>query len=99
MTFECAIIANVMKLLKIFIVALMLLSFLPLDGLCKDHPESDDHHHCVVVCSASCHAAIVPRFHVSAYPTIISSFSSLYTCSYQDPILDTFKRPPETRIS
>jgi|CXWL01.1.fsa_nt_gi hypothetical protein len=87
-----------MKSLKIFILAIFLLSAFPLEAFCSDaHQETNaGHGHCVLMCHSVCFHATAPDqkvFFIPATPVVSLVFSAI-DVSYQNPSLDTLKRPP-----
>ncbi len=92
-----------MKLFKILLLAVFLIGVLPLEAFCSDaHQEADaaSHGHCDVICHTSCTHAIVPDFKVMTMPLILSvpSVFSSIDLAYQNPSLDTLKRPPVVSV-
>ncbi len=87
-----------MKFLKVIILALFLVSVFPLGAFCSDEHQdtSVNHGHCVLMCHTVCAHATAPDQKVVAIPatSAVSSVLSPYDFSYQNPSLDTFKRPP-----
>jgi len=85
-----------MRLLKVIIFLVVLISFLPLDGLCSDdHHETTEHHHGIVICPTHCCGAILTSSSVANLPEVSSSFSFAYELTYEDPILPTEVKPPK----
>lgn len=87
-----------MKFLKVIILALFLVSIFPLGAFCSDeHPDTQaTHGHCVLMCHSVCaHATIMEQkaVFIPAIPSTASLISSV-NLSYQNPSLDTLKRPP-----
>ncbi len=89
---------KIMKILKVIILAVFLLSIFPLGAFCNDsHQETKaEHGHCVLMCHSVCAHAIAPDQKSVAIPATpaVSSVSSPYDFSYLNPSLDSFKRPP-----
>jgi len=87
-----------MKLIKILILAVFLLSAFPLGAFCSDAHEdaNEGHGHCVLMCHSVCFHAIAPDQKVVSIPAIfaVSLVFSAIDVSYQNPSLDTLKRPP-----
>lgn len=87
-----------MKLLKVIIIALFLLSVFPLEAFCSDEHQDTQatHGHCVLMCHSVCAHATAPDQESVSIPAVLvaSSVLSAYNFSYQNPSLDTFKRPP-----
>lgn len=83
-----------MKFIKILILILFLFAFLPLDGFCAEHSDNSSHHHCIIVCHAGCHSAILPVSQSVVHSVVASFFVMCDIFPYQDPVLDTSKRPP-----
>ena len=80
-----------MKWLRIIILLIVMVSFLPMDTFADDH---DSQHHCVLVCH-SCHHVTTPDVQSSQSSDGQSSnFSSYYAFHYQDAILDQIFHPP-----
>jgi hypothetical protein len=85
-----------MKILRILVLFFLVFSLVPLEAFCQDDHEQvmTDDGHCVLMCHAVCSHALVPGIAVFA-PGVPSSNIALSSgSSYQDPTLDTFKRPP-----
>ena len=87
-----------MKFLKIFILAVFLLSAFPLGAFCSDaHQETKSGHgHCVLMCPSVCFHAIAPDQKIVFTPATaqLSLVSATINFSYQNPSMDTLKRPP-----
>ncbi|MDP2653158.1 MAG: hypothetical protein Q8Q08_03905 [Candidatus Omnitrophota bacterium] len=49
-----------MRMIIFLVIVTWTIALIPLDALCEEH-QPDDHHHCVLVCPCSCHAAALPR--------------------------------------
>jgi hypothetical protein len=87
-----------MKFLKVIILALFMVSVFPLGAFCSDEHQdtSVNHGHCVLMCHTVCSHATAPDQKIVSIPinSAVSSVSFHYDFSYQNPFLDTFKRPP-----
>ncbi len=87
-----------MKLLKIIILAVFLVSLVPLGAFCHDtHTDvMAGHDHCVTMCNSVCSHATVPDQKIvwTSPAPVVSLMLALIDSSYQDPSLDTLKRPP-----
>ncbi len=87
-----------MKLLSVVLLSVFLISILPLGAFCHDaHQEAKtEHGHCVLMCHSVCAHATAPDQKSVSIPAIpaISSVLSAYNFPYQNPSLDSFKRPP-----
>lgn len=92
-----------MKVLKILLVMLLFVYLLPLGVFCHDSHASSNNEttqdgHCVLMCSATCAHAVTPS--ISSRSSIqvpnLSLPPSTIALSYQNPFLDSFKRPPIT---
>ena len=85
-----------MKILRILVLLLLVFSLAPLEAFCQDDHEQamTDDGHCVLMCHAVCSYALAPGIaaFTSRVPSSNVALSSVF--SYQDPTLDTFKRPP-----
>ena len=84
-----------MKVIRIFILIIVLTSFFPLDGFCDDHDmQVDQGHHCVLACH-TCHQMVSPE--VAADTPILDQSANIsfnYSFQYQAPVLDRTHRPP-----
>ena len=82
-----------LKLFKIFLFLVLLVSFIPTEGFCNDHAVGS--HQCSLTC-ATCCSVIVPAssnvFLRNSFPVVkvISTYSFLYS----NPTRDGLKRPP-----
>ena len=88
-----------MKVLKIIILLVTVISFLPLDGFCADdHNVNTQAHHCVISCH-TCHQAVAPDTKTE-FPNLThsTSVSFNYSFHYQSPILDQAHRPPKVSL-
>lgn len=82
-----------MKFIRITILVIAVISFLPLDGFCDDH-QSAQEHHCIVACH-SCHQMVSPETALETFsPEQSSHISFNYAFQYQAPVLDQTHRPP-----
>ncbi len=85
-----------MKILRVLVLLFLVFSLVPLEAFCQEGHEQamTDDGHCVLMCHAVCSVALVPRIIAltSRGPSSNIILSSGF--SYQDPALDTFKRPP-----
>lgn len=84
-----------MKIIKIVMFIAVLLFSIPLDTVAGEHDgDMCSTHRCVLVCHTCCYSAIAPHIEMPAVPP--SSFAPAFVSdfSYQNPSLDTFKRPP-----
>ncbi len=88
-----------MKFIKLCVLFLLLIYVLPFGIVAHNSHHPDDtteDGHCVLMCHALCTHAVVPNSGIS----ITASLSALKTSlplinfSYQNPFLDSFKRPP-----
>jgi hypothetical protein len=83
-----------MKFIKMLIVILLFTYFLPLGGFCHQPKDVKGQAHCAV-----CHT-VSPQIVVSNINTFVDVLPSLQavipqiTLSYQNPSLETLKRPP-----
>lgn len=87
-----------MKLLKVIILATFLVSIMPLAAFCHDTHQDTmaGHGHCVMMCSSVCFHATIPDqkiVSISATP-VVSVMLAVIDSAYQNPSLDTLKRPP-----
>lgn len=84
-----------MRFLKVLVLIIAVVSFLPMDGICEDHHIGDgQEHHCVLACH-TCHPSITPATQSEVYQ--LSESTALYfqhSFQYQAPILDQTHRPP-----
>lgn len=91
-----------MKLLKVCILILFFLYLLPLGAFCQDShnnpTETTEHGHCVLMCHATCTHAVVlnEKVHIASFVPHLETGLSFETASYQNPSLDSLKRPPIT---
>jgi hypothetical protein len=87
-----------MKFLKVIILAIFLVSVFPLGAFCSDEHQDTQttHGHCVLMCHSVCVHATAPDQKSVSIPAIpvASSVLSAYNFPYQNPSLDSFKRPP-----
>jgi hypothetical protein len=84
-----------MKLLKIIILLVFFISVVPLGAFCKDTRNVKQQGHCVLMCHTICSHAIVSGKSIFVpSPAGFSIAASTIQLSYQNPFLDTFKRPP-----
>lgn len=88
-----------MKALKIIILLVVLVSFLPLDGFCDDHHSGNgQEHHCVLACH-TCHHMVSPDTQTEALlPESSTNITFNYSFQYQSPILDQIHRPPKVTL-
>lgn len=87
-----------MKILRIFILVLLLIYLLPLGAFCHETKEKNQGH-CVLMCHTFCSHAVVTEKKIfasssSGFPTTMS----VLKLSYQSPFLDTSKRPPVVSV-
>lgn len=84
-----------MKFVKIFVLLIVFVSFLPLDGFCSDqHMDVEQGHHCVLVCH-TCHQMVSPETSLQAFsPEQSSTVAFNYAFRYQAPVLEQTHRPP-----
>ena len=86
-----------MKVLRIFILIALVVSFMPLDAFCDDHHEPTEHHHSVVMCNASCHGAVLTTDNtLVSFPDLQSYLTPSINFIYEAPYLPTEYRPPIT---
>lgn len=88
-----------MKFLRIIILLVALISFLPLNGFCADsHDVKAQAHHCVLSCHA-CHQLVTPD-RETEFPILThsASVSFNYSFHYQAPIIDQVHRPPKASL-
>lgn len=88
-----------MKIFKLFLVAILLFQILPFGAFAHNasHPDEKTRDgHCVMVCHAICNHAIVSTEKISLNHSLPASepLPAHVTLSYQNPSLDSFKRPP-----
>ncbi len=91
-----------MRLLKVIILVVFVLSLFPLGAFCSDsHQQTkSEHEHCVLMCHSVCaQATAVDRKSVVLPAMSVMSCEVLaYNFSYQNPSLDIFKRPPVVTV-
>lgn len=82
------------KILTIFILLTLVISFVPQEAFCSDHVDFAPVHH---DCAFNCHAC----FHVIASAAVVEAQVFLVTIfkirdvfSYQNPVISRLKRPP-----
>ncbi len=84
-----------MKVLKIILVVILLLTAIPLNGFCDDVHSHDVTHHCDLVCHAPCCQSTLPN---NTFGSNLLSESTFFLSresrSHEDPFLSTSKRPP-----
>lgn len=86
-----------MKILKIILAAIFILSAVPYEGHCDDSHSDDTVQHCKVVCHAPCCSSILPdKIHCEA-PVLISMFMPYESQAHQDPLILGSFRPPKAR--
>jgi zona occludens toxin (predicted ATPase) len=87
-----------MKFLIIIIFSAFLLNIMPLGAFCNDaHAnEKTNHSHCVMMCDSVCCDTTVPdQKNVSIFlRPVVSVMLAVIDPAYQNPSLDTLKRPP-----
>lgn len=84
-----------MKILKIVLVAIFLLSAMPIGGFCDYAHSQDATHHCTLECHALCCQAALPNNAFSFNLPVQATFLSIHeNTSLEDPVLSTSKRPP-----
>ena len=89
-----------MKFLKVFVLALFFLYLMPLGAFCHDSHNSATHTtedgHCVLMCHITCAHAIVAsnNYRLAVHSPKVEITPSFDVLSYQNPFLDSFKRPP-----
>lgn len=88
-----------MKFIKLFLLVSVLAFVLPFGAFAHNasHPdEKTQDGHCVMVCHAICSHAILSTEKVSLSHSLPASepLPAHVTLSYQNPSLDSFKRPP-----
>lgn len=83
-----------MKMIRIIALLLLVFSLMPLEAFCHDSHDADESH-CAVACHSFCaQAIVVPAISSVSRTFAVSSFQITSLFLYQDPLLDTFKRPP-----
>lgn len=87
-----------MKFLRVILLAIFLIGIFPLGAFCNEaHQEAKtEHGHCILMCHSVCAHATVMEQKAVFTPVIPSTASLISTInlSYQNPSLDTLKRPP-----
>ncbi len=84
-----------MKIFKIlFLIAVVLFSFHP-HAMAGQDENSSPAHHCVLACDTCCLSTAPTKVEMLlSSPTTVSLFFAISDSSYQNPSLDTSKRPP-----
>lgn len=84
-----------MKILGIILLAVFLLSIIPLNGFCDDPHQENVTHDCTAVCHAPCCQSVLPSSAIGFSLPAQSSFLCLAeSLSPEDPFLSTSVRPP-----
>jgi hypothetical protein len=83
-----------MKLIKILLLIIVVLNFIPIDALVVDHSHAEADHHCVLVCHSGCHVAVIPVSETAAIPFQSNLAYSSVAFSYDSPVIPNPKRPP-----
>ena len=84
-----------MKLLRVAILVVVFISLGPLGAFCKDTHMVKQHDHCVRICHTNCsHAVISGKSIFVSSPVAFTATTFTIQFSYQNPFLDTSKRPP-----
>ena len=89
-----------MKLFRLIVLVLLLVSSLPLEAFCQQGEEANcPQGYCILICNTTCLHAVLGnnQFAVFSSPSPASNIS-YSRFSYEDPSLDIFERPP-TAIS
>lgn len=91
-----------MNFLKVCILVFCFIYLLPLGAFCQDShnnsTETTEHGNCVLMCHSTCTHAVVLNdvVHIASFVPHLEAGISFETASYQNPSLDSLKRPPIT---
>lgn len=84
-----------MKIIKLVLAAILLLSAVPIGGFCNDAHSQDATHQCALICHAPCcKSTLVDKTISINLPSQTDSLCFFESRVHKDPDLSIFERPP-----
>ncbi len=83
------------KIFTILFLSILFFSVMPNEAFCNDQQSSQECHHGIIVCHASCSATVDTQSSTNHFTSDTSSqYLSTFSFLYEGPSLDKVNRPP-----